>query len=192
MTTDYNIRMTDFATGRHFSDPNFAGTKIPLVHQSSFLIKVNEAAGTTDLVDGYAPFCKHLFISNWTNALHGVVKITSNNELKLHTGYGARREGELPVLTRWFDKLDVDLEVAPYLDVILYSAEQLKQEGIEVSGDWGIVSINSASNPEEDPMPPITMLRNALGKDEGGSGVALDKSEYTRAVKYWSEHATVR
>ena len=187
-----NINLTDFAIGRHFRDPNFSGTKIPQLHQSSFLIKVNEAAVNTELVDGYAPFCKHLFIENWTDALHGVVKITDRNEQLLHTGYVARREGELPVLSRWFDALDVDLKPAPYLDIILYSAEQLSSEGIEIEGDWGIVSINTVSDASEDPMPPITMMRNALGKEEGGSGVPLDKDEYARAVKFWSTHATVK
>tara|TARA_R100000152_G_C6751441_1_gene175097 strand:- start:742 stop:1311 length:570 start_codon:yes stop_codon:yes gene_type:complete len=188
-----NIVMTGFARGRHFDDPDFTGTKIPKMHQSSFMIKINEAAENYKLVDGYAPFCKHLFVENWTEALHGVVKITDRNESLLHTGYDARREGELPVLTRWFDALDVDVEPAPYLDIILYSAEHLfAVEGMEIDGEWGIVSINSVSSPSEDPMPPITMMRNALGKDEGGSGVTLDKDAYARAVEFWSNHATVK
>jgi|TARA_R110001583_G_scaffold16234_5_gene66169 hypothetical protein len=185
------IVMTGFAAGRHFDNPEFGGTKIPTTIDS-FLDKVNTLAETADLADGYAPFCKHLFAENFTGALSGVVEITSRNDMRLHTGYVARREGELPILTRWFDSLDVDLEPAPYLDVILYSAEQLKQEGIEIDGEWGIVSINSVSSAAEDPMPPITMMRNALGKEQGGSGVPLDAEEYQRAVEFWSNHATVR
>ena len=187
-----NIQMTDFADGRHFKDPDFSGTKIPLVHQSSFLLRVNEAAENIELVDGYAPFCKHLFVENWTDALHGVVKITAHNEALLHTGYEARRPEELPVLTRWFDTLDVTPKPAEYLDIILYSAEQLKKEGVIIDAPWGIVSINSAHTASETPMKPITMLRNALGKEQGGSGVPLNKDEYARAVEYWAEHATVR
>jgi hypothetical protein len=41
------------------------------------------------------------------------------------------------------------------------------------------------------PMTPITMLRNALGKEEGGSGVPLDKAKYAASVAYWSDHVTV-
>jgi hypothetical protein len=41
-------------------------------------------------------------------------------------------------------------------------------------------------------MTPITMMRNALGKEEGGSGVALQREEYDKAVKYWETHAFVR
>ena len=40
-------------------------------------------------------------------------------------------------------------------------------------------------------MDPITMMRNALGKEEGGSGVPLDREKYMESVKFWSEHATI-
>ena len=36
------------------------------------------------------------------------------------------------------------------------------------------------------------MMRNALGKEEGGSGVPLVKAEYKAAVEYWSTHAVVK
>lgn len=45
--------------------------------------------------------------------------------------------------------------------------------------------------PFETPMQPITMLRNALGREEGGSGVPLDKQKYADSVAYWEEHATI-
>lgn len=40
-------------------------------------------------------------------------------------------------------------------------------------------------------MQPITMLRNALGREEGGSGVPLNKAEYEKSVLYWETHATL-
>ena len=43
----------------------------------------------------------------------------------------------------------------------------------------------------ETPMQPITMLRNSLGRAEGGSGVALDREAYEASVKYWDVHATI-
>ena len=46
--------------------------------------------------------------------------------------------------------------------------------------------------PEELPMAPITMLRNALGVDEGGSGVPLDREAYRRSVAFWETHANWR
>jgi hypothetical protein len=40
-------------------------------------------------------------------------------------------------------------------------------------------------------MTPITAMRNALGKDEGGSGVPMNREEYLKAVAYWKDHAVV-
>lgn len=38
-------------------------------------------------------------------------------------------------------------------------------------------------------MDPITMMRNALGMEHGGSGVELDKIKYLESVEYWSKYA---
>lgn len=54
------------------------------------------------LKDGYAPFCKHIFIENFTDAPVGYLKITSDNEHLIRTSYEARTEKELPVLRRFF------------------------------------------------------------------------------------------
>lgn len=40
-------------------------------------------------------------------------------------------------------------------------------------------------------MAPITMMRNALGKEHGGSGIPLDTKEYERSVAFWNDHANV-
>ena len=37
-----------------------------------------------------------------------------------------------------------------------------------------------------------TMLRNALGVDEGGSGVPIDRAAYARSVEFWRTHANWR
>ena len=113
----------------------------------------------------------------------------------MKTGYLARREGELAVLERWFE--DIEAPVATHLDVILYSHTQLVVEAEafpeEVPDcDWGIVSTLGTLSPHEPPMPPITQLRNALGPSEGGSGVAIDRATYDKAVGFWEEHAAVR
>jgi hypothetical protein len=41
-------------------------------------------------------------------------------------------------------------------------------------------------------MDPITMLRNALGKEHGGSGVPLEREKYLKSVEFWSRHAAVK
>lgn len=45
---------------------------------------------------------------------------------------------------------------------------------------WGIIGIKGQDEDYETPMAPITMLRNALGREEGGSGVPIDKEAYQR------------
>jgi hypothetical protein len=34
-------------------------------------------------------------------------------------------------------------------------------------------------------------FRNALGREEGGSGVPLDKAKYNEAVEYWEKNASL-
>jgi hypothetical protein len=41
-------------------------------------------------------------------------------------------------------------------------------------------------------MAPITMMRNALGVEQGGSGVSLDPDAYRRSVAFWSVNANRR
>ena len=36
------------------------------------------------------------------------------------------------------------------------------------------------------------MMRNSLGKEEGGSGVAVDRAAYAAAVAYWDAHAAIQ
>ncbi len=88
------------------------------------------------LVDGYAPFCKHLFIQNPIEELFSpIIEITSKNENLLKSGYETRSDKELPVLERWFNKKDlvnhgIVFGKAKYLDIILYSREQIIEEDI--------------------------------------------------------------
>jgi len=39
---------------------------------------------------------------------------------------------------------------------------------------------------------PITMMRNALGREEGGSGVPLEREKYEAATAYWEAHAQIQ
>jgi Protein of unknown function (DUF3228) len=143
----------------------------------------------------------------------------------VRTEYQARNELELPVLQRYIpiDALGggtgtssssssmLELPDAKYLDLILYSREQINKENesmgkkknketddvetttaaTEAEPPWGIVSIKAQLEDYELPMNPITQMRNALGKDQGGSGVPLNREEYMRSVEYWSTHVVV-
>lgn len=158
----------------------------------------NEAVAVeAPLVAGYAPFCKHLFLENPSPTRAAFAAVTAENRHLLKSGYKARRESELAVLERWFEGFEAPR--AAFLDVILYSHGQLVAEAAEgpepedvPDCDWGIVSIIGTLEPSEPPMPPITQLRNALGRAEGGSGVAIDRVAYLRAVDFWERHASVR
>ena len=188
---------------RQFDDPDYSGTKVDY-DQAEFEAKINElyASGDYPLVDGYAPFCKHLFVPNFVGDSITVdyLEITPENEGLLRSGYDARRETELPVLVRWFPAETAPAPpVAKFLDIILYSREQIRKES-EATGradngetcPWGIISIKSQSVDYELPMQPITMMRNALGKEEGGSGVGLDRDKYMASAEFWIKHASIK
>jgi hypothetical protein len=142
------------------------------------------------VLDGYAPFCKLHVHRNWTSTRCLTVPITEANRHLLRSGYEARSRQELPVLVRWFE--GVEPPVAAYLLPILYSRAQLAQEGTPIEADWGVVGCLYTAEPQEIPMAPITMLRNALGVAEGGSGVALDREAYRRSVAFWECNANWR
>lgn len=142
------------------------------------------------VLDGYAPFCKLHVHRNWTSTRCLTVPISEANRQLLKSAYEARNRDELPVLTRWFEGLEAP--VANWLVAILYSREQLAKEGEVIAGDWGIVGCLYTEQPEDIPMAPITMMRNALGVAEGGSGVALDREAYARSVAFWDANANWR
>ena len=72
---------------------------------------------------------KHVFVPNFAKVKRTAIAITPENEMHLRTGYEARTEKELPVLSRWFPRENVgDPGEAAFLDVILYSREQIRKE----------------------------------------------------------------
>ena len=116
---------------RQFDDDQYGGTKIT-VSKEEFMKRVlkyyNERQQVYEeykdrpvLIDGYAPFCKHIFMPNFEDEddiKDGAIEITKENEHLLKTKYEARKENELPVLTRYFKKEDVDTPTSQYLDLI--------------------------------------------------------------------------
>lgn len=186
------IAMTEFAL-RNWEEG--ASTRIAGLTPEALVAECN--AFERPLVDGYAPFCKHLFLENTSETRAAFAPITNANIHALRSGYVARREGERAVLERWFEGIEAPR--AGWLDVILYSHPQLVAEARDYPGEqpvpdceWGIVSIIAVLEPEEPPMPPITQMRNALGRKEGGSGAALNVEAYDKAVAFWETHAAIR
>lgn len=179
---------------RHF-DPKFSGTKVLDMTPEEF---ENHLVGNTDLIDSDMDFCKYLIVPNFTKARSGSYEITIDNYQYLRTGYSARREGELPVLSRWFE-FPIDMPPAKYLQMVLYSKDQMIKESQsrneEVDSnltDWNIIAILGQNSGIIEPMTPITMMRNALGMEEGGNGHKLNKDKYQESVDFWSKMATVK
>ena len=183
-----SIALTDFAIGRLFPRQQ-RGNTIQDCTAEEFERYLNEHA-PLNVLDGYAGFCKLHVHANWTSTRCLTIPITADNRHQLRSGYEARSHAELPVLTRWFE--GVQAPVASYLIPILYSRDQLRKEGEKIRADWGVVGCLYTLEPEEIPMAPITMLRNALGIAEGGSGVALDRAAYQRIVEFWERNANWR
>jgi len=182
------IVMTEFARPRLFPREPRRNT-IQDITAAKFERHLNENPPLS-VLPGYAPFCTLHVHRNWTSTRCLAVAITAANRHQLQSAYEARNRDELPVLVRWFE--GIDPPVAGFLIPILYSREQLEKEGSRIDGDFGIVGCMYTSQPEEMPMAPITMMRNALGVEEGGSGVPLDRKAYLRSVEYWSGHANWR
>eukprot|EP01095_Lingulamoeba_sp_RSL-Kostka_P005480 TRINITY_DN1681_c0_g1_i1.p1 TRINITY_DN1681_c0_g1~~TRINITY_DN1681_c0_g1_i1.p1 ORF type:complete len:206 (-),score=73.02 TRINITY_DN1681_c0_g1_i1:213-830(-) len=175
------------------------------INKEDFVDRVNEIYenDNLELVEGYAPFCKHLFIPNFTNAISDTVELTEENMHLVRTDYKARTEKELPVLERWFPRelLEENNYVIPkgeWLDIILYSKEQIliesraMNEPEDQESEWGIVSVKVQQENYECPMQPITMLRNSLGKEYGGSGVPLEEDKYQQSVEFWKKYVLVK
>lgn len=182
------ILLTDFARPRLFPRESRPNT-IQDISAADFERHLNEHSPFRDLA-GYAPFCRLHVHRNWTSTRCLTIPVTDGNRHQLRSGYEARNRDELPVLVRWFE--GVESPVANYLIAILYSREQLEREGSPIDGDWGVVGCLYTAEPEEIPMAPITMMRNALGVAEGGSGVPLDADAYRRSVAFWSSNANWR
>ncbi|MGJ8670936.1 MAG: DUF3228 family protein [Oceanococcus sp.] len=183
-----NITLTRFAKGRLFPKDGRRNA-ITGTDAQSFEDYIN-AHEPEKILDGYAAFCKLYVYKNWTSSRVAAVPITAQNEHLLHSAYEARNKKELAVLNRWFEGVEPPL--ANYLLVILYDREQLHKEGDKIKTPWGVVGCLATSEAEEIPLAPITMLRNALGVEEGGSGVPLDREAYKKSVEFWSRHANWR
>ena len=183
-----SIVLTDFARPRLLPREPRRNT-IQDITADEFERYLNDQA-PLKVLDGYAPFCKLHVHRNWTSTRCLTLPITESNRHLLRSDYEARHSAELPVLVRWFE--GIEPPVADYLVVILYDRAQMAKEGTPIEADWGVVGCMYTSAPDEIPMAPITMLRNALGVEEGGSGVPIDRDAYRHSVEFWRTHANWR
>ena len=187
------IEYDPFVT-RQFSQ-NFSGTKVNLEIKDELLEVINDTytyALSETMLDSEWSFCKYL-----------VRPITLDIYPYIRTDYSQRTPEELAVLTRYvqlppgFKSAD-----ANYIVLVLYSREQLqkefkpKEEGQEFYFDdnveWGVVSIMGTMEPKPDPLVPITIMRNALGVEEGGNSMPINIIEYNKSVEFWRNYILVK
>lgn len=208
LTKNYNmkIELTNFAK-RHFNK-TFVGTKILDMTPQEFTETVSRKAIFSKSIEGYADFCKLVFIKNdFTDTKTGTMKLGLNNLQYLRSGYSSRRKEELETLSRWLEIPREFIPRAEYICVVLYSREQLLKEHetmpleeFELSDkcEWGIVSIMGQMYNEEEPMTPQTFLRNYMPIEFGGSGMIypVDKEDfnkdYKRSIDFWKNNASLK
>lgn len=75
---------------------------------------------------------------------------------------------------------------------MVYLMSALIVQPPESTAPWGIISVKGQLATFELPMQPITMMRNALGREYGGSGVPLDDKKYRESVDFWSKHVAIK
>lgn len=198
------VEFTQFAL-RQFNT-KFAGTKLPLTIDNKlgnlYITEyLNDKLPYLIFQESYQPFCKYLIIKNeFDQITSGTIKLNWFTRLFLKSGYSSRTPEELSVLSRWV-KLPFWFKrpKAKYLVFVLYSREQLDKElkenqlsELSSNCEWGIVAVLGTSENKADPMPPITMMRNALGIEEGGNGAPLDKNLYNESIEFWSKYALIK
>ncbi len=200
------IEYDPFVT-RQFSQ-NFSGTKVDPEVKEELLVVINDTYEygldeVDQLLDSEWDFCKYLVLPNEFGVKCAVREITLDIYPYIRTDYSQRTPDELAILTRYvqlppgFKSLE-----ANYIVLVLYSKEQLekefkpKEEGQEFyfddSVEWGVVSIMGTVLPKPDPLVPITIMRNALGVEEGGNGEKINRKVYNESVEFWSKHILVK
>ena len=198
------IEYDPFVT-RQFSQ-NFSGTKVDPEVKEELLDVINDAydyASTETMLDSEWSFCKYLVLPNEFGVKCAVRPITLDIYPYIRTDYSQRTPEELEVLTRYVQLPPGFKSVeANYIVLVLYSKEQLqkefkpKEEGqdfyFDDSVEWGIVSIMGTMEPKPDPLVPITIMRNALGIEEGGNGETLNRESYNQSVEFWSKYILVK
>jgi hypothetical protein len=142
---------------------------------------------------------KHVFIPNFADMDCGYAEINPQNTPLIESCYEARTEKELAVLIQYIDRTKLPAPKATHMDIILYSREQITKENLAMgtvppnsTAPWGIISVKGQLCDYELPMQPITIMRNALGAEHGGSGVPLDFDKYAESVTFWRKYVALK
>ena len=96
------------------------------------------------------------------------------------------------VQKKTLDYLSLQQDKPVYVDIVLYSADALTENGGERSTnrDWEIVCV-IASPVENEPMEPLTLARNFLEKP-GGTKSTYTAQQFAESIYYWSQKIRVK
>lgn len=113
----------------------------------------------------------------------------------IHTSF-MTRAGEPRVMVRRvyegeLKQLGHTWKTPPFVQVILYSQEQIAKEREEIDASWGIVTVKGLQRPQSLPIDPITAMRNRVGIDWGGSGAEISTADYSTCVDFWEQNIRI-
>lgn len=178
-----SLGMSDFALGRHKPGTGysyFQGSHSELLHlvQQNWEQRV-PGAGRNNL--------EEVVIVPMPSARFMTTTVAVDDETSLNATNFRRREHEDPYV-----RVTAEGEARPanFAQVVLYSKETLgKNDERSRRADWEVVSI-IASPVANEPMDPVTMMRNMRGK-AGGSQVNYTAEQLLDSIDFWSRHVKV-
>jgi hypothetical protein len=183
-------------------EPKTAGTNLHGIDPEKLTQYINSS---TWIIKGPWDFCKYLILENEFGLTCNIIERTLEIEPYIRTGYSSRNDNELKVLSRWVELPSYYKKPqANYMVCILYSYDKLKEEFYSKEEnkdlefylnditDYGVVAIQATMEPNADPLPPITSIRNALGMEEGGNGEKLDKELYKKSIEFWDKYLLMK
>ncbi|MFO0725870.1 MAG: DUF3228 family protein [Myxococcota bacterium] len=113
--------------------------------------------------------------------------VAIDDKTPLQAAFYRRRAHEDPYVRVTTDR---EPEPAKFANIILYSKDTLGKNGERsTKADWEVVTI-IASPVQNEPMDPVTMMRNMLGK-AGGTIVHYTPEQFAEAIDFWSRHVKV-
>jgi hypothetical protein len=174
----------DFALGRHKPGTGysyFQGTHselLQLVHDNWDQRKPGVGRTTLDEVV-VVPMPSARFLTT-------TVAVDDSSSLKA-SNYRRREHEEAYVLVT----AEGQPQPAKFAQVVLYSRDTLgKNDENSRSTDWEIVTL-IASPVENEPMDPVTMMRNMRGK-AGGTQVNYTADQLLDSIDFWSRHVKLQ
>ena len=178
-----SLGMSDFALGRHKPGTGysyFQGSHSELLQlvQQNWEQRV-PGAGRSNL--------NEVVIVPMPSARFMTTTVAVDDQTSLQATNFRRREHEDPYV-----RVTAEGEARPanFAQVVLYSKETLgKNDERSRRADWEVVSI-IASPVANEPMDPVTMMRNMRGKT-GGSQVNYTAEQLLDSIDFWSRHVKV-